>query len=150
MAARKILIVDDEKDILALFSTVLESHGYSVTTAMTARDALAKNQATYHHLALLDIGLPDMQGTDLLQKMRISNPDMIIIMITANPELKTAINAINYGADGYIVKPVSNNDLVATIEKKLRFQEEARQLTDEKVSEWLESRLSRPDLENTG
>ena len=150
MAARKILIVDDEKDILTLFSTVLESHGYSVTTAMTARDALAKNQAAYHHLALLDIGLPDMQGTDLLRKMRISNPDMIIIMITANPELKTAINALNYGADGYIVKPVSNKDLVATIEKKLRFQEEAHQLTDEKVSEWLENRLSRLDLENTG
>ncbi|MFA5268987.1 MAG: response regulator [Methanoregula sp.] len=150
MAVKKILIVDDQEDILDLFSMVLGSHGYSVTTAMTARDALVNVRTGYHNLALLDIGLPDMQGTDLLEKMRVSNPDMIIIMVTGNPELETAINAINHGADGYIVKPVSNNDLVAIIDKKLKSQEESRQLTDEKVSEWLENRLSRLDLENPG
>jgi DNA-binding response OmpR family regulator len=150
MAAKKILIVDDEEYILSLFSTVLGSHGYSVTTATTARDALAKIRTASHDLALLDIGLPDMQGTDLLEKMRVSNPDMIIIVVTGNPELETAINAVNRGADGYIVKPVSNKDLVAIIEQKLKSQEEDSQLNDEKVSEWLESRLSRLELENTG
>ena len=75
---------------------------------------------------------------------------MIIIVVTGNPELETAINAVNRGADGYIVKPVSNKDLVAIIEQKLKSQEEASQLNDEKVSEWLESRLSRLELENTG
>jgi DNA-binding response OmpR family regulator len=150
MAAKTILIVDDEADILDLFSTVLTAHGYSVTTAMTGRDALAKVRTAYQNLTLLDIGLPDMQGTDLIQKMRVSNPDLIIIMVTGNPELETAMNAINHGADGYIVKPVSIKDLVALVENKLKTQEQAGQLTDEKVSEWLESRLSRLDLEKTG
>jgi two-component system OmpR family response regulator len=149
MAVRQILIVDDEEVIRDLFSTILRSHGYSVTTARTAKEALEQSQASYHNLALLDINLPDMQGTDLLEKMRASNPDMILIMITGNPELDSAITAINYGADGYIRKPVSNADLVAFIEKKFRQQEDALALTDERVSEWLESRLSRLDLENS-
>jgi DNA-binding response OmpR family regulator len=90
-----------------------------------------------------------MPGTDLLERMRRSNPQMKIIMITGNPVLDSAIAALNYGADGYITKPVSNADLLSVIEKKLREQDETLFLDDEKVAEWLESRLLRLDSENT-
>lgn len=148
MAAKQILIVDDEEVIRDLFTRVLVSHGYSVITAKDAKEALEQCRVFLPSVTLLDIRLPDMQGTDLLEKMRVSNPWMIIIMMTGNPEIDSAIASINYGADGYIVKPVSNTDLVAIIEKKIKEQEDAFSLTDEKVSEWLESRLSRRELEN--
>lgn len=88
-----------------------------------------------------------MSGIELLKKIRILNSSIILIIITGNPGLDSSIESINYGANGYLVKPVNNKDLVATVERKLRQQEEAEILSDEKVSEWLKSRLSRISLE---
>jgi DNA-binding response OmpR family regulator len=88
-----------------------------------------------------------MSGIELLKKIRILNSSIILIIITGNPGLDSSIESINYGANGYLVKPVNNKDLVATVERKLRQQEEAEILSDEKVSEWLKSRLSRMSLE---
>jgi DNA-binding response OmpR family regulator len=146
-AGKKILIVEDDTIISVLISRVLGSLGHSVTTAKTGKDALAKIQAAYYDMALLDIGLPDMLGTDLLKKIRKANKDMIIIMITGNPSHDSSIDSINNDADGYIVKPISNEDLVAIVERKLRKREEAKTLSDEMVSEYLKSRLSRLALE---
>jgi DNA-binding response OmpR family regulator len=116
---QKILIVDDDATIVSLISKVLKSHGYSVSTARTGRDALSKVHTLYYDLVLLDIGLPDMMGTDLLEKIRSSNRDIIVIMITGQPRLESSIDSINLGADGYLVKPINNIELVSLIERKL-------------------------------
>lgn len=147
ITGKKILIVEDDPIITALISRVLGPLGHSVTTARTGKDALAKIQASYYDLALLDIGLPDMLGTDLLKKTRKANNDMIIIMITGNPSHDSSIDSINNDADGYIVKPISNEDLIAIVERKLRKREESNTLSDEMVSEYLKNRLSRLALE---
>ena len=118
-----------------------------MTTARTGKDALGKVQASNYDLALLDIGLPDMLGTELLKKIRKVNHDMIVIMITGHPSQDSSIESINNDADGYIVKPVRNEDLVSIVEKKLRQREETKILSDEKVSEYLKNRLSRLALE---
>lgn len=149
MAAKNILIVEDDPTIVILISTVLKSRGYSVTTARTGKDALEKVQKSCFNLSLLDIGLPDMKGTELLKKMKKANRDMIIIMLTGHPDHNSSIDSINNDADGYLVKPIRSDDLFAIVENKLKKQEEANLLSDEKVSEWLKSRLSRLALENT-
>jgi two-component system OmpR family response regulator len=116
----KILIVEDDAIILRFLSKTLESKRYSVTTARTGKDALEKIQTAYYNLVLLDIGLPDMLGTELLEKIRTSNRDTIVIMITGHPSLDSSIDSVNHGADGYLVKPVSKKDLVDIVERKIR------------------------------
>lgn len=118
--AEKILIVEDDSFILTFTSKVLKSQGYLVTTAMTGKDALAKVQTSNYNLVLLDIGLPDMTGTEILKKIREINHDIIVIMITGNPQLDSSIDSVNYGADGYIVKPISDTDLVDIVEEKIK------------------------------
>lgn len=147
LAGKTILIVEDDTLLRDLFSMVLKSYGYSVTTVRTGKDALVKVQKSDYDIALIDIGLPDMNGIELLKKIRTSNRYIILIVITGNPNLDSSIDSVNYGANGYLVKPVNNKDLVAIVERKLRQQEETEMLSDEKVSEWLKSRLSRMSLE---
>jgi|WetSurMetagenome_2_1015567.scaffolds.fasta_scaffold1180249_1 DNA-binding response OmpR family regulator len=116
---QKILIVDDDAIIVSLISKILKSQGYSVSTARTGRDALAKVNSSYYNLVLLDIGLPDMMGTKLLERIRSSNNNIIVIMITGQPRLESSIDSINLGADGYLVKPINNIELLGLIERKL-------------------------------
>ena len=118
--AEKILIIEDDAIIISSLSMILKSQGYFVTTARTGKDALEKVQATHYNLVLLDIGLPDMTGTEILKKIRETNHDIIVIMITGHPCLDSSIDSVNHGADGYIVKPINNKDLVDIIEEKLK------------------------------
>ena len=118
--SEKILIVEDDAIIVTSLSMVLKSSGYFVTTVRTGKDALEKVQATHYNLVLLDIGLPDMTGTEILKKIRETNHDIIVIMITGHPCLDSSIDSVNHGADGYIVKPINNKNLVDIIEEKLK------------------------------
>jgi DNA-binding response OmpR family regulator len=118
--AEKILIVEDDSFIITFTSKVLKSQGYLVTTAMTGKDALAKVQISNYNLVLLDIGLPDMMGTEILKKIREINNDIIIIMMTGDPQLDSSIDSVNYGADGYLIKPVNDTDLVDIVEEKIK------------------------------
>jgi two-component system, NtrC family, nitrogen regulation response regulator GlnG len=118
--AEKILIVEDDSFILTFTSKVLKSQGYLVTTAMTGKDALAKVQTSNYNLVLLDIGLPDMTGTEILRKIREINHDIIVIMMTGNPQLDSSVDSVNYGADGYLIKPVNDTDLVDIVKEKIK------------------------------
>jgi DNA-binding response OmpR family regulator len=118
--AEKILIVEDDSFIITFTSKVLKSQGYIVSTAMTGMDALNKIQASNYNLVLLDIGLPDMTGTEILKQIREINQDIIIIMMTGNPQLDSSIDSVNYGADGYLIKPVNDTDLVEIVEDRIK------------------------------
>jgi DNA-binding response OmpR family regulator len=118
--AEKILIVEDDSFIVTFTSKVLKSQGYLVTAAITGKDALEKVQTSNYNLVLLDIGLPDMTGTEILKRIREINQDIIVIMMTGNPQLDSSIDSVNYGADGYLIKPVSDTDLVDIIEEKIK------------------------------
>jgi DNA-binding response OmpR family regulator len=148
MTGKKILIVEDDAIIKTLISRALGSLGHSITTAKNGKEALAKVQESNYDMALLDIGLPDMLGTELLKKIRKINHEMVIIMITGHPSQDSSIESINNDADGYVVKPIRNDDLISIVEKKLRQREEAKSLSNEKVSEYLKNKLSRLALEN--
>jgi len=118
--AEKILIVEDDSFIISFISKVLKSQGYLVTTAITGKEALEKFQTSNYNLVLLDIGLPDMKGTEILKRIREVNQDIIVIMITGDPQLESSVDSINYGADGYLIKPVNDTDLIDVVEEKIR------------------------------
>jgi DNA-binding NtrC family response regulator len=92
-------------------------------------------------LALLDIKLPDMEGTELLAEMHKIKPHIMKIMVTGYASLDNAILSLNSGADAYIMKPVMPEKLIAVIEDKLKEQEEVEKLSEEKLTKWLEDRL---------
>ena len=145
---KSILIVDDDKAILKSLKKILQSKGYNIDKAETGREALERSEAGFFNLALLDIKLPDMEGTELLTEMHRETPRMMKIMITSHPSLENAVEALNLGADAYIMKPVDPDELLEVVEEKLREQEEAERMSQEKVTEWIETRVRKLEREH--
>jgi DNA-binding NtrC family response regulator len=135
-----ILIVEDDANIRETLSAILQKNGYKTDTAKNGQEAIQKSQTKFFNLALLDIKLPDMEGTQLLTTMHKSLPKMMKIMVTGYPSLKNATKALNLGADAYVIKPVKPEKLLALIEEKLEEQREAEKMTEEKVTEWIKTR----------
>ncbi len=117
--------MDDDKSILRTFTRILQKSGYEIDVAETAKEAIDKSKAKSYDLALIDIRLPDMDGTDLLVKMQKTMHNSIKIMITGFPSLETGVKALDEGADAYLVKPVKPEELLSLIEEKFRAKEEA-------------------------
>jgi DNA-binding response OmpR family regulator len=121
---KKILVVDDDKSILRSFTRILQKNGFEVDVAETGKEAIEKSEKKNYDLALIDIRLPDMEGTDLLVNMQRTMRDAVKIMITGFPSLETGVKALDEGADAYLVKPVRPEELLALIEEKFRIHEE--------------------------
>jgi DNA-binding response OmpR family regulator len=136
----KILIVDDDETIRKSITTVLEEKGYLVDTAENGRAAIRKSEKEVYNLALIDIRLPDMDGVQLLTALKETAPKMVKIIITGYPSLQNAVEAVNKGADGYIVKPIKMGELLAMIKEHLKKQQEAGKYTEQKVVEFIETR----------
>jgi len=135
-----ILIVEDDENIRETLSTILQQKGYNTDTAKNGQEAVQKSKTKFFNIALLDIKLPDMEGTKLLTTMHENLPKMIKIMITGYPSLENAVEALNLGADAYVIKPVKPEALLALIEEKLEKQSQAEKITEEKVTEWIKTR----------
>ncbi|MFB0561529.1 MAG: response regulator [Candidatus Lokiarchaeia archaeon] len=120
-----ILLIDDDKSILRMFTRILQKVGYSVETAETGKEAIEKATARSYNLALIDIKLPDMEGTDLLPKLGEIAPKMIKITITGFPSSDDRVKALNGGASSYLVKPIQPEDLLKIIEENLKEQKES-------------------------
>jgi len=121
---KHIIVIDDDKSILRTFTRILQKSGYEIDVAETGKEALEKTKKKAYDLALIDIRLPDMDGTDLLIKMQRTMRGAIKIMITGFPSLETGVKALDEGADAYLVKPVKPEELLALIEEKFRAKEE--------------------------
>jgi DNA-binding response OmpR family regulator len=136
----RILIVDDDETIRKSITTVLEEKGYLADTAENGQAAIRKSEKEVYHLALIDIRLPDMDGVQLLTALKETTPKMVMIIITGYPSLQNAVEAVNKGADGYIVKPIKMGELLAMIKEHLKKQQEAGKYTEQKVVEFIETR----------
>ena len=139
-AKKSILIVEDDKAILKSLKDILQSEGYSVDTAENGREAIQKSKEKFFNMALLDIRLPDMEGTKLLTLMHEDLPKMMKIMVTGYPSLENAVEALNLGADAYVMKPIKPEKLLALIKEKLEKQREAEKMTEGKVTKWIKTR----------
>lgn len=138
---KSILIVDDDRVILNTIKFILQSEGFTVDTAETGREAIEKSETQFFNLALLDIKLPDMEGTELLMKMHTQEPRMMKIMITGHPTLENVVEALNLGADAYIIKPVKVEELLKVVDEKLKEQEEVERMSQDRVTEWIKTRV---------
>jgi DNA-binding NtrC family response regulator len=135
-----ILIVEDDANIRETLSTILQQKGYSTDTAKNGQEAIEKSKTKCFNLALLDIKLPDMEGTKLLTLMHEDLPKMVKIMVTGYPSLENAVEALNLGADAYVMKPIKPENLLALIKEKLEKQREAEKMTEGKVTKWIKTR----------
>jgi DNA-binding NtrC family response regulator len=144
----KILVIDDDESVRKVLASALEDEGYIVETAENGSEAIRKSNANFYNLALVDIRLPDMEGTKLLTEMKETIPKMVKIIVTGYPGLQNAVEAVNRGADGYIVKPFKMGDLLRTVKEHLEKQEAAKKYGEEKVKEFIETRAT--ELERRG
>jgi len=136
----RILIIDDDKNVRKVLEMTLKANGYTVDTARDGREAVEKSNRNFYNLALVDIRLPDMEGTALLTAMKETTPKMVKIIVTGYPSLDNAMEAVNKNADGYIVKPFKTEQLLSMIEEHLKKQREALRYSEQKVAEYIETR----------
>jgi len=119
MSRAKILIVDDEPQILRVLKPSLAAAGYEVVSADTAHGALAAFRAEAPDLVILDLGLPDMDGKEALRKLRIAG-DTPVIILSARDRETEKIAALDLGADDYVEKPFAMGELLARMRAALR------------------------------
>jgi len=133
----KILVVDDEEAIREVVSTLLSAQGYQCTTSSNGRLALEAFRKGSYDLVLSDIVMPEMDGLKLLGELRLEDPDVPVIMVTAMHDIAIALEAIRAGAYDYILKPFEKDQLHLSVRRAL----EHRALI-------LENRTYQSDLEH--
>jgi two-component system nitrogen regulation response regulator GlnG len=137
----RILVVDDDEGIRKVITTALKDESYVADTASNGKEAIEKSKTIAYNLAIIDIRLPDMEGTQLLSELRETTPKMRKIIVTGFPEVQNAITAVKKGADDYITKPVNIEVLINSIKEQLKKQQEEKIYSEEKVAEYIETRL---------
>ncbi len=136
MATKKenVLVVDDEKSILEFLEIMLGREGYSVTTVESATAALEVLRSKNFDVVISDISMPDMNGIDLLGKIKQTKSDMAVIIMTAHGSTESAVEAMKLGANDYLTKPFQIDEMKIAIEnslKTLALEKENRQLRTE-------------------
>ena len=119
MTGARVLVVDDERQILRALEMKLRGAGYAVDTAATARDALAQAAMRPPEAVILDLLLPDGSGTDVCRELRTWSTAPILVLSAVGEE-KEKIAALDAGADDYVTKPFSGDELLARLRAALR------------------------------
>ncbi|MEG0074646.1 MAG: response regulator transcription factor [Eubacterium sp.] len=117
-----VLLVEDEKGIRNFISTVLEVNGYRALEAKNGKEALELFTSRCPDLMLLDLGLPDMDGTEVLETIR-GWSQVPIIVVSARGHEREKVEALDRGADDYITKPFGTSELLARIRTAMRHQQ---------------------------
>ena len=138
-----VMIVDDQEEQADTLKFILELEGYTVEVAYSGKDALEHAENFPFDAAILDINLPDIDGTGLIEKLRACNKEIVIIMLTGFPSQQNTMEAINRGAHGYLVKPASKKKLLSMLADRLHVQKEKRNITQEKMGEFIAQRLEK-------
>ena len=137
----RILIVDDDESIREVLTSILTDEGYVVEAVDTGEKAIKATHEKFYNLALIDIRLPDMEGTKLLTRLKDTVPRMRKIIITGYPTLQNAIEAVNKGADAYIIKPIDMEETLKVIREQLQKQAEEKKYSEQKIVEFIETRV---------
>jgi DNA-binding NtrC family response regulator len=138
-----ILIVDDDKSITMSLSILLQSEGYHTDIAHTGKEAIEKSHENIYDLAILDIKLPDVEGTSLLTALRETAPKTIKIMLTGYPMLDNAVTSLNRGADAFLMKPVEPEKLLEIIKEKIEKRKAAETVTEANIAVFLKTKTEK-------
>lgn len=140
----RILIVDDEEVICNVVAKRLTREGYSCVTANNGKEALNQFYKGTYSLIITDVRMPEMNGIELLKKVKAINPNMMVIVVTAYPEIDLAVGAMRLGAYDFIIKPADLDLIVHSVKKAM----ERKRLEDE--VETYQKNLERLVEERTG
>jgi DNA-binding NtrC family response regulator len=120
-----------------------------VESAATGAEAVKKSKEKAYNLALFDIRLPDMEGVELLKLIKDATPKTRKIIMTGYPSMENAVTAVNNDADAYLIKPLDIKKLVALVREQLSKQDSERMFCEEKVAEFIESRVKEISQESS-
>ena len=125
----RVLLVEDEDRIASFIRKGLSAAGYTVEHVTTGAEARARTSAFEFDLAILDLGLPDMDGRDVLRSWRDRGLHLPVVILTARGEVKDRVEGLELGADDYLTKPFAFDELLARIRVRLRPQAGAEATT---------------------
>jgi len=117
----RVLIVEDEKNIARVLQLELEFEGYSVEIAYTGTDGLIKYREQKWDLVLLDLMLPGLNGLDVLRRIRATEDETPVILLTAKNNIEDKVTGLDLGANDYITKPFEIEELLARVRSAIRF-----------------------------
>lgn len=120
MAGEHLLIVDDEDNLRSMLAAALRHHGYEVTTASNGREALEQIPREHPDLVLLDVMMPDLDGFEVLRRLRNDHDRTPVLFLTARDTTEDKVRGLTLGGDDYLQKPFSLDELVARAEAILR------------------------------
>ncbi len=115
----RILVVDDEKSIRRFLSASLSAYGYNIFESATGMDALKESVSTHPDIIILDLGLPDIDGIEVIRKIR-KRAKTPIVVLSVKEEASDKIAALDAGADDYLTKPFSTGELLARLKAVMR------------------------------
>jgi len=121
---QRILVIDDDHDINILLRKYFSKKGFDVQTAENGKDAISWLKRNEVDLVLCDFKLPDYDGIEILQKIKIINPDIQVIIITGYSDVRVAVEAVKKGAFEYVTKPLYPDEILLTVNSALEKKEE--------------------------
>ncbi len=142
-AGYRVLLVDDEEDLLSLWKVRLASNGYEVITALSGEEALTKFSVSNPHLVLTDLRMPGIDGMALFEAIRERNKAVPVIIITAHGSIPDAVEATRQGVFSFLTKPVDGKDLLEEVEKALQFSTGGVEVSAEDEAEWRRDIISK-------
>ena len=116
----QVLLIDDEPDICEALAMHLRLEGYHCTMAKGAEEAFRCMKTVSFHLVITDLRMPDVNGIEVLQRIRKDYPDIAVLVMTGINDRETAVQALEIGAYGYITKPFKTNELIINVVNALR------------------------------
>lgn len=127
----KILLIEDSSGVREAYSLILQTEGYKVIEATTGEEGLKEVKRANPDLVILDVGLPDINGFDVLTKIRKFDKELPVIMVTAYASIKKVIEITKLGISGYLVKPVGGEQLLEMAAKAIAESKEGTPETTE-------------------
>ena len=115
--SEKVLLIDDEKDFLEVMSERMQNRDIDVTTASSARDALALVEKESYDAIILDLQMPEMDGLQALERLKAINPDLQVILLTGHATVEKGVQAMKLGATDVLEKPADIQTLTEKIRK---------------------------------
>ncbi|CAM3852260.1 response regulator transcription factor [Vreelandella rituensis] len=119
----RLLLVEDDRLLADGLASQLEKAGFSVDTTRTAREAMILGEQEDYRAGVLDLGLPDGNGLDVLRKWRMSNANFPVLILTARGDWQDKVNGLKAGADDYLAKPFQTEELIARLNAIVRRSE---------------------------
>jgi DNA-binding response OmpR family regulator len=126
----KIMIADDESSLRQTLARILQRSGFEVTTAESGEQALAFLETTDYDLVYLDIRMPGLSGPEVLNLIHAKNPDLPVILFTAQPDIHSAVEALRSGAADYLLKPLKPEILIKKTQAVLAARQKERRMRE--------------------